>query len=467
MENQSPYINRLMIRNAKMFFGRHLLLKRCYAALANRQSVSILGPRRIGKSSLLWCSSLPQIQARYSFDLKCHIFVFLDLHDYLDRTTEDFFHSVSREIIAQSPEELALDVSMHSRGADAFSSVLSQVIRKDYFPVLLLDSFDKVTQNEHFGPDFFGFLRAQASRGRVSYVTASFAPLYEVCHSSIKGSPFFNIFYDYKLEALTYQEARELIAEPSKAAGTPFSEEEVKAVLQLAGRHPFFIQRVCHILFEEKGPQGKEKIDMRSLARLAYNELRPHFQDSWEQLTPAEQFQLRQEAQQKDGKTRKLPELSESSLFRHFVASLYGTELVQVGSFQISAKELEKLLGKINKQNELGRSSLQHMQTVAQRLAQNPSPSDAERGIVIREVLREAFERLRAHGTRSDSAAEWRFYNILYYQYFGNNHHITNEQIAARLSLGSVRQYYRERTEAVEALLDVLSDMERSVIVQR
>src|ERR1700731_4542977 len=167
MGNQSPnpYFNLAMIRNVEMFFGRNKLLRRFYTALANHQSVSILGKRRIGKSSFLWCASLREMQARFPFDLSHHIFIFLDLHEYLHKTSEDFFHRLSEEIINQGAKVPGLALPKVVNGADVFSNVLDQIDKKGFFPVLLLDSFDKVTLNEHFSPEFFGFLRAQASRG--------------------------------------------------------------------------------------------------------------------------------------------------------------------------------------------------------------------------------------------------------------------------------------------------------------
>lgn len=460
-QSPSPYFNLSMIRNVEMFFGRTSLLKRFYAALANHQSISILGQRRIGKSSLLWCSSLPDMFNRFAFDLKYHIFVFLDLHDYLQKTREDFFHSVSQEIIEQSAQMAGLTLQTRARGADEFSSVLDQVVRKGFFPVLLLDSFDKVTQNEHFGPDFFGFLRAQASRGRVSYVTASIAPLYDVCHRGIAGSPFFNIFYNYTLEALTPVEAYNLISIPAERAGLSFTEAEVGLVRNLAGRHPFFIQRVCHILFEEKLQQDnvEKEVNEHHFRKLAYHELLPHFKDCWEQLSETQHIQLRHEVRQKESETRKVPELSESVLFRRFVADMYRS-----GSFHIGAKEVEEALDTINNPQELGDVNLRHMKIVSRRLEGKTSSSVTERGTIIREVLHEAFERLRGGGVRSDSASEWLIYNVLYYRYF-KHHNITNEQIAARLEMGSVRQFYRERIRAIEALLNVLLEMEGSVTI--
>ena len=154
-----------------------------------------------------------------------------------------------------------------------------------------------------------------------------------------------------------------------------------------------------------------------------------------------------------------MPELSESILFRQFVANTH-----RVGVFQVSAKEVEEALDSINNPQELGEASLRHMQIIAQRLEGKPSSSATERGMIIREVLREAFERLRPGNVRSDAASEWLCYNVLYYRYF-KHHNITNEQIAARLGLGSPRQFYRERPKAIEALLNVLLEMERSVTV--
>lgn len=455
MENQSPnpYFNLAMIRDIEMFFGRTNLLKRFYSALVNRQSVSILGRRRVGKSSFLWCASSPEMQARFTYDLSHHVFVFLDLHDYLHKTSEDFFHKVSKEIIEQGTlvPDLALPSKIH--GADAFSSILDQVVKRGFFPVLLLDSFDKVTLNEHFSPEFFGFLRAQASRGRISYVTASIKPLYEVCHHGIEGSPFFNIFGSYTLGTLTLEEACELINSPSKKAGVTFTEAEVAWVLSLAGRHPFFIQRVCHFLFEEKAQLGSAEIDEKHFESEVYKDLLPHFKDSWEQLAEVEQMRLRYESREEGNQQRELPELSESALFRKFIR-----DSCQLGQFNISIEELETALDKINDPKALDDVSLAQMQTVSQHLGKNRPPSTMEKGVVIRSVLREAFERLRAGGNRSDSAPEWRLYNILYYRYF--KYHLKNEQIAARLDFTSIRQFYRERTKAIEALRNVLLEME-------
>src|SRR5579864_1533348 len=176
----NPYYHLAGIRSLDMFFGRTSLLRRFYELLYNRQSVSLIGPRGIGKSTFLYCACQQELQARFPFDLSHHVFVLLDLRKYLYKeNSEEFFHDVCGEIIKQSQSSLYQSLRSAGYGADEYSNMLDQIEMKGYYLVLLLDAFDNITLNEHFGPEFFAFLRAHASSGKVSYVTSTLKPLYE------------------------------------------------------------------------------------------------------------------------------------------------------------------------------------------------------------------------------------------------------------------------------------------------
>ncbi len=447
----NPYYHLTAMRNGDMFFGRMRLRRSFYTAIANRQSVSLVGPYHIGKSSLLLCAELPEMQQSFEIDLSRHIFVYLDLRSFLHKTCEDFFHAVSRAIIARSPDFSDLALQSQRSSEDEFSNILEKIVTHEFYPVLLLDSFDKVTANKHFDAGFLAFLRAQATIGYVSYVTASIAPLPEVCHRDIVDSPFFNIFGNYTLGPLDLEEARALITIPAEKAGLPFTKTETEWILHLAGRHPFFIQRVCHYLFEEKLSQNGGKIDERRVRKLAYEDLKPHFADTWERLSETDQAMLQDEAQQRNHH-RELPELSESVLFRQFVRRTCRAKL-----FDMTTDALETALEKLDDSGVLGQTDLRLMNLVAQRLKRDDPPSVIEKGIAIREVLNDAFEKLRSSGVRNDTETSWQSYNILYYRYF--KYHLKNEQIAARIGI-STRQYFRYRTSAIEALRNVLFEME-------
>ena len=450
----NPYFNLNPIRSRDMFYGRTNLFRRFFAAIANRQSVSLVGPRKIGKTSFLLQASLPEVQQPFAFDASHFLFVYLDLRKYLHKTCEDFFLAVSRAIITRCPDLPELQLQAERDGEDEFERILELLSERGFFPVLLLDAFDNLTRNKHFDAEFLAYLRAQATDGKVSYVTASVAPLPEVCHREIVDSPFFNIFYKFPLGPLTVEEAQDLMTIPAEKAGLPFTASEIALISHLAGRHPFFIQRVCHYAFEEKILQNNA--DEQLLRKLAYDDLYPHFNHTWERLTEAQKMELQEEAQKQENPQRKLPELSESDLFRQFVRLICGAEL-----FNMTLQELVNALDNIDDAKALGETNLRLLNLVSQRQKNNSSSSAAEKGMIIRAVLNEAFERLRGPLVRKDTEPALQSYNILYYRYF--KYHHKNEQIAARIGF-SPRQYFRYRNKAIDALLNILFEMEKASI---
>lgn len=443
----------MAVRQMEMFFGREDLLQQLFSLVAHQQSVSLVGPRHIGKSSILYSMYFPNMQQLFEENLSHHIFVWLDLREFPSRkTADDFFETVNKLLIEHCAEkvDLLLEDEEEER-AENFRNLLDQINEQGYHPVLLMDAFDNVARNSHFDLEFFSFLRSQATK--VSYVTASIAPLAQLCHRAVEESPFFNIFAMHPVGPLAYEESWRLIQEPAARAGMPFSEEECEWVLRQAGRHPFFIQRVCHYLFEEKVAQSRQQISRNRVKIQAYNELQHHFEASWGRLTETQQDQLRNEAQRKGEQERILPELSESGLFRKFVRDKY-----QILLFHMNIQLVENVLDDIDDFKALGESDLRHLKSVSQRLKNNGLSSVLERGAAVRSVLTDAFESLHGVGLRSDTAPGWELYNILYYRYF--KHHLKNEQIVGRLGLSSTRKFYRQRQRAIETLFNNLIEME-------
>lgn len=455
----NPYYEMSGVHNPEMFVGREELLQRLFSAIVPRQSISVLGSRRVGKSALIQHMHRPEVQQEFASDIELsqHLFVLIDLGEFIYKTNEDFFRKVSKHIIAQLDEKLGPqserpELLDHNRGDDLFETVLEQAMDQGFHTVLLLDGFDNILRNKLFDPDFLKVLRAFAVAGKVSYVTTSVKPLSEICHKALLDSPFFNIFGTYLLGTLTREEAEQLVREPSRLAGCPFTNAEIAWVLSLAGRHPFFIQRVCNFLFEEK-VAGGGMTDLNKVKGQVYDDFLPHFNHIWESLNTTEQDQfLNEGVSAADEQQRQFPELSESDLFRDFVLEKTGKYF-----FRLNANELEKALQHIDNPVALGTSNLRYLKSVARRL-DSSSALTVEVGRVIREVLKEAWGRLHGEGTRTDIASDWLSYNILYYRYF-HRYHWSNQQIALRIGF-STRQYYRERSKAIGELLNVLLEME-------
>ncbi len=136
---------------------------------------------------------------------------------------------------------------------EALEMLVEQVSEMGYGLVFFFDEFESITQNQNFDEQFFSRLRHIATTYNAAFVTSSREDLSRLCHTSaIAQSPFFNVFTKVDLQLLKEEEAISLICKPAEAQGIHFTDQEVKLVFELAGRHPFFIQIACSHLFELK-----------------------------------------------------------------------------------------------------------------------------------------------------------------------------------------------------------------------
>src|SRR5215208_4516861 len=105
---RNPYLNRVAIKEPSQFFGRTREVARIFSRIGapRPQSISVVGERRIGKSSLLQFINHPQIRARNLDDVQSYIFVFIDLQQKRRLTLEEFFKGLF-ELIAKEVRDKA------------------------------------------------------------------------------------------------------------------------------------------------------------------------------------------------------------------------------------------------------------------------------------------------------------------------------------------------------------------------
>ena len=97
MSTENPYFHRGPIRQPEYFFGRAQEVTSVLSLLKNNQSVSIVGPRRMGKTSLLLHISHPEVMARHGLSPGEHIFVFIDCGGLSDLNQADFYRLILEE----------------------------------------------------------------------------------------------------------------------------------------------------------------------------------------------------------------------------------------------------------------------------------------------------------------------------------------------------------------------------------
>ena len=282
---RNPYVNRSMIRDPDAFFGRQAEVMRLASRLGaeSPQSVSIVGERRIGKSSLLSYISHPEIAASYLQEPDRTLFLFIDFQQELRPTIEGFFDTVLKQVGEKLAGRYEPPETADYRG---MQRLVEELDTQGYRLVLMLDEFDRVTRSATFDAMFFSFLRGLADKHNIAYITSTGRDLQQLCHTDeIADSPFFNIFTVMHLASLKEAEARELICKP--AADSPFPlEPHAEAILELGGCFPFFLQIACSTVFEllvEEGEYSPARVQERFM-----EEAQPHFQFYWEQMNPVE-----------------------------------------------------------------------------------------------------------------------------------------------------------------------------------
>jgi uncharacterized protein len=313
---KNPYIHRKMICVSDSFFGRYQELDRIYSLIESAQQVSVVGDRRIGKSSLLYCLTLPEIQARYTqYDLSQHIFVYIDLLRCSKYTPEEFLRYLLLELRKVTQNQFKLTIPGRNFKVEHFSRTIDKVMDLDKKLVFLLDEFDYVSENERFDLDFFNFLRSIANNSALSFITASTKSLLDLCDKSVISSPFFNIFNTLRLGALARDEALEVIRVPSELAGYSIRDDE-EFILELAGTHPLLLQLACNLVFEARTSSSQGSLDQQAIRAVFDQQVHDHFKYAWEALENEEQLRVKKAASADEFSV--LPMLS-SRPFREFV----------------------------------------------------------------------------------------------------------------------------------------------------
>jgi hypothetical protein len=244
----NPFFCGPRITDPRYFVGRRAELGKIFSALemavtGQVQPVAIIGPRRIGKSSLLY--HLTQIFDQHLQNPDMYHFIYVDLDAAGCQTQTGLFKYIL--------ECLPLAEGVPTPDLIAFDAALERLHRSGGpCPVVCLDEFEHLTQRKaEFPDDFFTALRSLAQDGKVALVTASKTSLAELFVQGGLTSPFHNIFQPLILGDLPVAEADELLAR-GRACDRPFTGSECADLRRLAGENPYALQLAGSLLYQAK-----------------------------------------------------------------------------------------------------------------------------------------------------------------------------------------------------------------------
>lgn len=361
---ENPFFHRGPIHNPAYFHNRETEVKRALEMVSKGQSVTVTGPRKIGKTSLLLHLSRPEVMSKHGLDPAHYIFVYFNCEGTGTLKLDEFYALILGETADQAAQ-LGYQVASPERPVSylEFESSLRQVFDHKLKLVLLLDEFEILSKNQVLGTELLSGLRALATKFDVAYVTVSKRPLAKFTGDY---SPFFNIFVPLKLGLLSELESRELIEKSLMKLEAVFSSRLINYVLDLGGGHPFFLQVVGYWALELQTSKGVplESEDFRILAQTVRSQIESHFEYYWNHLTSREQYVLaalpftqsdeiyREELEslaclclivkKEDGQYKYF-----SPLFRNFVRRQKVENLLQVGPFVLEIPHQRALLREV------------------------------------------------------------------------------------------------------------------------
>jgi hypothetical protein len=294
--NTNPFTFGNPIRDPSRFFGHTKEIRQIVSRLLSsaHESTAIVGERRLGKTSLLNYLCHGEVMPSLGLMPDKFCLVYIDFQGLTDITPQRFWQRVllktSRTVSAPDLGERFNEFSTRSQ-FDLFDleDLFALVADHGLNIVLLLDEFEYVTQNPHFGSDFFGGLRALAIHSNLALITATRRELVDLCHSDlIKGSPFFNIFANVVLMPLSAGEAEEMVKAYLKRGALPSTPDDHAFILEMGGGHPYLLQIAGYHWYEVKA-QGLQRESLYSAAsERICEQAEPHFRYLWSLLSDSE-----------------------------------------------------------------------------------------------------------------------------------------------------------------------------------
>ena len=300
MNHHNPFTFGNPIRDHERFIGRqediHQIISRLTSSA--HESTSIVGERRIGKTSLLKYLSNPAVAEKIGLPKDEYCTLYIDFQGLTDITPIRFWNRVLRLLsrnISDPTIKEEIDIIKKQEEIDIFDleDLFSLIQDQGINVILFMDEFEFITQNTNFGSDFFGGLRALAIHYSLSLVPSTRRELVDLCHSEeIKGSPFFNIFATVILRPFDSIEANHLLTEYTQNSEHKFSSAEIQFLINLAGGYPIFTQMAGNYLYDGK-KKGLEENELFEYTIDAFQEqANQHFSYYWQHSSESEKITM-------------------------------------------------------------------------------------------------------------------------------------------------------------------------------
>lgn len=262
-----PFSAPSMLKNPDCFVGREEELRFIQSQMTGPQptSVNIVGPHKIGKSSLLWhfykrCNRPRNNSSRYAV-------IYLSFQDGECQEENSFYQKIAQLLsevpIIQTKPSLVTAFQAPDWTRSTFAKAIRLCEAQKILPVLCIDKFEALFQEsyrEKFDKGFYDNLHSLIDHSAMMLVLASLET-FDVCRNKYNlTSAFFNVGSEWLLEKFSEAEAKKLVELPQGnivGARPALTEKNQQLALQWGEEHPVRLQLAGKYLWEAQ-QSGKD-----------------------------------------------------------------------------------------------------------------------------------------------------------------------------------------------------------------
>lgn len=253
-----PFQSGTMITRPERFWGRNYEKAALIVRIQNMGSSSIVGERRIGKSSLAYYF-YSYLISNYSAEYEP---VWIDCQSNFSKTVDGLFRQISSCSSINYVNGKAKQDCMKN-----FEIAINTSPKKI---VLFIDEFEILTDKRYkkqFSQNFYEHIRMLASKGNnLALIVISKDGLPEICkHTLGVSSPFYNIFSNIQLDNFSKEETENFIN--SEHAGFTFSKSEKKFIKTIDNYcHPLVLQVIGEMIFLNRNLRESDTVISKKIA---------------------------------------------------------------------------------------------------------------------------------------------------------------------------------------------------------
>jgi hypothetical protein len=260
------------------------MLRRITGEAKKQQLVSINGPLKIGKTSLLKYCSCSKFGKDYFDDETFYPAVYIDFKELSGRTAGDFFYKIAREISNVNKYPL---VDLSDNPLQSYKWIKNELTRNMASDVtknwiFFMDEFEKISELklEKYHLDWLADLLRNHN---LCMVTASKKTINDIITEDQKMSETFRTATEITLTRWDFDTAKKLVFEPQRSRLACFDDDDLIFIEQLTGFHPAFMQQICYLMFEYWLEHRNEKIDHAIIKDQYYKKTKTDYKLYWEE----------------------------------------------------------------------------------------------------------------------------------------------------------------------------------------